>query len=222
MTQAMRFDVSALDRASAVFDKVADAAERLERKLKDLNGTKVEIKPKWDGSEVDAGLRDMRRKVREATKNLPKAKLDVKIDGLRDAEQKIDRLRTKLTSLTDASAKVDVNTGGSVTRLNLLATKMRELKALSPLKLKVDVDTGAAMAAVGVLALALQGLQSTATNINVNVNSRTFLGEMAQIRQEIRSLHGDIEIDADTRQAMEELARLRVRLNELSLSLIHI
>jgi hypothetical protein len=216
MTQAMRFDVSAVERASAAFLKVAEAAERLEHKLKDLDRLKVEIRPKFDGSDVDAGLKEMRRKVREATKNLPKAKVEVKVDGLTEAERKLDQLKAKMTSLSDASAKVEINTGGSVTRLNLLATKMRELKALSPLKIKVDVDAGAAMAAVALLVTALQGLQGSANNVNINLNSRTFLGELAEVRREIRSIHGNIEIDADTQRAMEELARLRVRLAELS------
>ena len=216
MTQAMRFDVSAVERASAAFLKVAEAAERLERKLKDLDRTKIEIRAKLDSREVDAGLREMRRKVREATKNLPKAKIDVKIDGLTAAERKLDQLATKMRSVADASAKVEIDTGGSVTRLNLLATKLREIKALSPVKVKVDVDTGLAVAAVAALELALRGLQGSANNVSINLDTRTFLGELAQVSREIRALHGNIEIDADTRAAMEELARLRVRLAELS------
>jgi trimeric autotransporter adhesin len=241
----MRFDVSATESAAAAFLKVAAAAEKLQEKLKELDRTKVEIKPKFDGSEVTAGLAEMRRKVREATKNLPKAKLEVSVTGLADAEQKVERLRAKMAQLGDASAKVDVNIGGSATRLNLLAQKMRDLKKLSPLKLKVevddqataqleaitalatglaameptvrvDVDSTAALAQIAALAAALEALGATANTVNINLNTRTFLGELARIRQELNAIAGGrITVDVETDQAMRELAELRLRLAEL-------
>lgn len=246
MTQAMRFDVSALDRASAVFDKIADNVDRLEKKLKDLDRLKVEVKPRVDLTAMNADIVTMRKRIRDATKNPAKVKIQVDLDGLNVAEAKVEQLRSKLTSLTGASAQVDVDTAGAQTNVDALHAKLTALRALSPLQLRVevddqataqlsaieaaaaalagmnptvqvDVDSAAALAQIAALVAALGALGANSPTVNVNLNEPTFLGQLARIRQELNTLAGGrVEIDADTRLAMEELARLRVRLSELS------
>lgn len=141
MTQAMRFDVSALDRASAVFDKVADAADRLQRKLKELERTKVEIKPRLDDAGINADVRRLQQKLRTAFRNLPRAKIEVDLAGLTAAERKVAQLARKLGTLTGASARVQVDSGDSIPRITLLTNKVRELQALSPVVLRVSLNS---------------------------------------------------------------------------------
>jgi hypothetical protein len=242
----MRFDVSALDRASATFLKIGDAVDRLEKKLKDLDRVKVEIKPRLDSAPMNADIVAMRKRLREATKNPPKFKIEVDLDGISAAEAKVEQLRAKLTSLTGASAQVDVDTGAAQTNIDALHAKMTALRGLSPLQLRievddqataqlsaieaaasalagmnptvhVDVDAIAALAQIAALATSLGALGANSPTVNINLNELSFLGQLARIRQEINTLSGGrVEIDADTQRAMEELARLRVRLSELS------
>src|SRR5438093_1398798 len=176
----MRFDVNAIDRASAAFLKVAEAAERLERKLKDLDHTRIEIKPKFDDKEVTAGIAEMKRKLREATNDTPKVRIGIELNGLTEAERKLDQIKAKMTSLSDASAQVDVNTGGSATRLNLLAQKMRDLKRLSPLNLRVEVDDQAS-AQIDAIAVAAGALATMAPTVRVDVDSSAALAQIASL-----------------------------------------
>src|SRR5206468_8355623 len=106
-----------------------------------------------------------------------------------EADRKLDEIKAKMTSLSDASAQVDVNTGGSATRLNLLAQKMRDLKKLSPLKLRVELDDRASAQLVAIAAAA-NDLATMSPTVQVDVDSTAALAQVAALEAALRELGG--------------------------------
>lgn len=124
MTQAMRFDVSANDRASATFAKIAAAAERLEEKLKDLN-------KRFTPTVKLTGVAETRREVSSLRRDLDRirdirSKVRVSVTG----NAQVNDLSQKLERLSDAhiAVHVSIQPPGVEARLRALGSLLRSLQ----------------------------------------------------------------------------------------------
>lgn len=240
MTTSMNFDIGANDRASAVLLRIAAAAEKLERQLKEIDRVRATPKITLDAADAKRDAAEVRRDL-AAIRNVS-VKLKVGVTGGTAVTNIANRLRT----LQDLNVRVDLNIGDAESKADRLATKMTALRALSPIKLRieaddqatadltaisaaatalarvsptirVDVASAAALAQLAAVAAALGALGTGSTTVRVQLDQLTFLGQLARIQTELRALSGgDVEINADTRGLMEELARVRGELADLS------
>jgi trimeric autotransporter adhesin len=138
MTQAMRFNVDASDNASAVFRKVAAAAEKLKETLKDLD-KRITPTVRLEGApgvkrDVAAIRRDMDR-----IRNVD-AKVKVSVAG----NAALNNLTQKLDRLSDAHINVHVNITppGIEARLQALNTLLGRMQGTTTHTIRVNEDGG--------------------------------------------------------------------------------
>lgn len=124
MTQAMRFDVSARDSASATFARIATAAERLEEKLKELN-------KRYTPTVKLVGVAETRREVSSLRRDLDRirdirARVRVAVTG----NAQLTNLSQQLDRLSDARVAVHVSIlpPGVELRLRELNAQLRSLR----------------------------------------------------------------------------------------------
>jgi DNA-binding protein len=152
MSNAMRFDVFANDKASATFRKIAAEAEALERKLKELD-KKITPSVRLDGApgvkrDVQSIRRDMDR-IRDI-----RAKVRVSVAG----NAPLTNLAQQLDRLSDAriSVHVSIEPPGIEARIRSLGALLRSLDGRTTHT--VDVNTGGATRRIGMLRRLLSGL----------------------------------------------------------------
>jgi trimeric autotransporter adhesin len=154
----MRFDVSANDKASATFAKIAAAAERLEEKLKDLN-------KRFTPTVKLAGVAETRREVASLRRDFDKirdirAKVRVSVTG----GAQVNNLSEKLERLNDAhvAVHVSIQPPGVEARLRALNGLLRSLQGRTEHTVEIkEKGATATQSRLGSLRGLLNGLTGT-------------------------------------------------------------
>lgn len=242
ISEALRFDILAADKASQVFgkvaDKVEDVTEELERLDKTTANPKVDVDTRKAEQKIDRFAKNLRKKVGAAVKALPD--IDIGADSS-DAEREIAQVRKDLLTLQDVEIHTDLDAAKAEAKLRELGARLARLnaesvdikvkadtlaatKALSSIKLdaiKLDVDTKNAERQVGAFAADIrkrvEGAIKTLPELEITADSSDAQREIADIRNELQSLSDkEIGVDIDASDADDQLRRLKSRLDDLS------
>lgn len=244
MTEALKFDILAADRASQVFDKVADSVGDVTDEMRKLDRQKAEPKIDVDTKRAEEKIqrfaKNLRRRVEAAVKALP----DVEITAdSSDADREIAQVRRELAELGNKEIGVDIDAAAAEAKLRELTARLRRMnaesvdvklkadtlaavQALSKVKLdaiKLDVDTDAAGRQVGSFVTDMRrridAAVKTLPELEIDADSSDVDRELARIRDELRAL-GDAEIgvDIDAAEADARLRELKLQLEELGAS----
>lgn len=232
----MNFDIGATDRASATFLRVARAAERLERKLKDLDRTNVSPTIKLDTRQAEQQARRFMTRLRGMGSPAPKVKIDVDIPG----KGKVDDLKTKLTALRNKKIKVelDVADAAGLTTLSAdlaalsnakvkvelevadsaqLTALQTALGALTDTKVKIEMDiVGAAdVAALTTALLDLESLSPVKVKVEVDDQATADLTAISALANALATASPTVQVDADTAAALAQLAAVAAAMGAL-------
>lgn len=143
MARRLQFDVSALDRASAAFLRIAAAAEALAARLEALDGKRVEpeivVQTREAEREVGRFATRMQRQIQEAVNRLPA--LQIKSNADTDA---LAALRQQLNTLSARRIGVDIDADDAKSQIDEIAAKLRSL-AGSTTSVRVRSDAQAAL-----------------------------------------------------------------------------
>lgn len=244
ISDALRFDVTALDRASATFAKVADAVEEVGDELDKLDrkraSPEIDVETKKAEQRIDRFAKNLRKKVAAAVKNLPELEIDADSS---DAEREIAQVRKDLQTLSDVEINTDVDAARAeaklreltarVTRLNadsvdikVKADTLAAVRALSSIKLDavpLDVDTRPATRQIGTFAAdarrRIDSALSSLPELEITADSSDADREIADIRAELAALSNrTVGVDIDATEADARLRELKTRLDDLSAS----
>jgi hypothetical protein len=171
MAAKLQFDVSALDKASATFIKMAGQVERLAAKIDKLDGKKADVEIGVDTSgadrEVGRFATDVRTKLSAALKSLPELKLTADSS---DAQRDIERIRNEMLALRDQRIGVDIDSGAAVAQVSRLRAEL-EAVAKNSADIQVRADAGAAIAQLSAVEAAVQALDGQSAVVDVDVDS---------------------------------------------------
>lgn len=204
----MRFDVTAVDKASTVFAKVGESVDKLAKKLDDLG--RKEAKPRITLDSEAA--RNRLRELDVALKALSNQRVRVDVD-MGTARADVGGLRQELSYLRDRKVKVDVQLGTAVGSLTTVAAK---LAALRDVKVKVGVDAAAGSIVLSRLGDKLAALNDVRVSITVELNPPGIEARLTSLRDLLRGLSGDtdhdvnINTDGARRSLMETILSLKL------------
>lgn len=171
MAAKLQFDVSALDRASATFIKMAGQVERLAAKIDKLDGKKADVEIGVDTKNADAQIgkfaTDVRTKLSAALKSLPEVKLDADAS---EAQREVERLRNEMLALRDQRIGVDIDAGKAAAEITRMRTELERLGANSA-DIQVKADTAAAIAQLSAVEAMVSALDGTSATVDVDVDS---------------------------------------------------
>lgn len=151
MARELRFDVSALDRASQVFARMGRAVERFERRLDDLDGKTVDVHVDVDTDQAERKVgsfaRETRARLESALRNLPELEIDADSDP---AERAIANVRRRLAELSDKTVGIDIGAAEALAETRELQRQLDQIGRSSP---NVQVRADAARAAAQLAAI---------------------------------------------------------------------
>lgn len=216
MTQAMRFDIDATDRASSAFLKFAENVDRLEKKLRDLDRVKADPKVTLDTRAAEQQARQFMSRLRNLLK--PDPKITVQVDTTAGMA-KVDQLKAKMSSLSNVDVKVDVDVADSAA----IAALRADLTSLSNASVKVDIDV-ADSSAITALRADLASLSNATVKVELDIVGAAGI---AGLQSQLASLSDStvrISVDSGTGPAqvnaliaslldLEALSPVRVRVD---------
>jgi hypothetical protein len=166
----LKFDVTALDQASKTFVRIAQAVERFEKRLDQLDGKQVradvEVNTDKADREIGAFATSMRRKLEAATKALPD--IEIKADST-DAELALAAIRGDLAELRDATVGVDIDATLAEARIEEIGGRLRALAKDAP-ELQVRADAAAALAQLGLVDHEAEKLDKKRVTVKVDTD----------------------------------------------------
>lgn len=167
----LEFDVTALDRASRTFARMADAVDRFERRLERLDGKTVtaEVKVKTDKAEREVGrfARDMQKRLGSALESLPDLQLGMDAS---EAQRELAQIRGEMAVLDDKRIGVDISAEDAHRELGVLERRLNELSR-STADVQVRADAGAAAAQLAAINSAVDKLDGRTARVRVNVDN---------------------------------------------------
>ncbi|AEA23114.1 hypothetical protein Psed_0860 [Pseudonocardia dioxanivorans CB1190] len=171
MAANLQFDVSALDRASATFIKMAAQVERLAAKIDKLDGKKADVELDVDTSKADAKLgkfeTDLRTKLAAASKALPELNLDV---DTTEASQALARIRNEMAALHDQRLGIDISSADALAELERFRAELEQVSRESA-DVRVKADTAAAIAQLDTVLAAATAVGASDPEVKVDVDS---------------------------------------------------
>jgi hypothetical protein len=202
----LQFDVSALDKASSTFLKLAAVIDRLERKLEDLDGKKVEaeVKVKTDKAdrEIGAFATGMQRRIAAAVKALPDIQLDADSS---QADRKLAEIRAKLAEVADLRIGVDIDTDVARERVRGLEAELAQLGRQSS-SVQVQADVGVALAQLRAVDAAVDALDGRTATVKVDVD-KSLSDSLIKVAQLGRAL-GTLALPAAAILAAPQIASI--------------
>ncbi|HEY9354612.1 MAG TPA: hypothetical protein VIP28_15225 [Nocardioides sp.] len=205
-TSDLQFDITALDRASKVFVKLAAAAEKVEKKLDDLDGKRVSPEVDVDTRKAEAKLgkfaQDARRDIEKALKALP----DVDIDAnATPAQQEVARLRKELVELNDQRIGIDIDAATAIGRAKAIKEQLDEIGRKSA-DVQVNADVAAASAALAAFSGEVDRVDGRKAKVTVDVD-KSLSDSLIKVAQLGRAL-GALTLPAAAIAAAPQLASL--------------
>lgn len=212
----MNFDVTARNSASPEFRDLADDVERLEAKLRRLDGMTVEPKARLDTKpaqrETTRFATQLKGSIQRAIRDIPALDLDTV-----RAQARVASLKRRIEELRGARLDIEVNTGNAATEIGAIG---RELRQLRDTRVKLEVRTGASRADVSAIAQAMRQLRDTSVQLDIRTGPSagrvdSLHGKMLALKA-LSPLKLQVELDdratpgmGAIRAAAAEIARLR-------------
>lgn len=170
MATDLRFDVSALDKASATFVKMAAQVERLAKKIDDLDGKKATVRAEAETRKAEAQIgkfaTDTRRKLEAALKALPAIEVDA---DSTPAQRELARVRQDMQSLADKRIGIDIDASAAIAEAKRLQGELDAIGRSSK-SVQVKADTAAAMAQLAAVGAEADRLDGKRTTVKVDVD----------------------------------------------------
>jgi hypothetical protein len=167
----LQFDVSALDRASATFVKMAAQVERLAAKIDKLDGKRADVELDVDTSKADAKLgkfeADVRRRLEAATKALPEVNLDI---DATEADQALARIRNEMAALHDQRLGIDISSADALAELERFRAELEQVGRESA-DVRVKADTAAAIAQLDAVLATAAAVGASDPEVKVDVDA---------------------------------------------------
>jgi hypothetical protein len=167
------------------------------------------------GNDLGAAIgRALKTRVEAAVKTLPTAKIDADTSPL---DRKLAAARGKMTALSGATLRVDVDTGGGEAKLAAIEASAGRVAALSP-TIVVDVDASGAQAELAAVQAAAAALSAQDIRIRVSVSTGTGaarLNAIAAAAAALSSVTIDITVRVDSTGALAELAAVATAVRAL-------
>lgn len=167
------FDVSALDRASQAFNRIADRIDMLVARLAALNGASASVRLDVDTDPADRTLgrwtMDFRRRVREAM-----ATIEIDVDmaaGATAVEREMGRIRRELATLLTKKIGVDIEVDDAVAQIEALKAQLAALDTRGA-NVQVRADVAAAIAALEAVLAEARRVDGEDVEIDVKVDQR--------------------------------------------------
>ena len=167
------FDVSALDRASQAFNRIADRIDMLVARLAALNGTSASVRLDVDTDPADRTLgrwqQDFRRRVRDAM-----ATIEIDVDmaaGATAVEREMGRIRRELATLVGKKIGVDIEADDAVRQIEQLKAQLNALDTRGA-NVQVRADIAAAIAALEEVLAQARRVDGEDVEIDVKVDQR--------------------------------------------------
>lgn len=221
MASSMSFDITAQDSASREFLTIAAAADKLQEKLKKLDGQKYEPK-------VDLNIDPANRKLDQLNTRLKalqnvRAKVDVdgadvarkqvsdlvvelrkirdtnaKINlGTAEARKDVQQISKDLQGLSDKSLKISLSDGDAVRTIDRVKVKIDELKRESPVKIKIEAESTNALVALSAVRAATKtaarDITGTKANFRPTADASPVVSALGNIRAAVAAAAKDIE-----------------------------
>ena len=187
MAKQLQFDVTALDKASQTFTRMAAAVERFEKRLDRLDGKRVEAEVDVDTKKAEAEVgrfaTDTRRKLEAALSNLPE--LDITADSS-DADRKLAEIRAQMSELADKTIGVDISAEDAIAEAKGLQRELEKLAREAP-DIQVRVDAAAAAAKLAEVDAEVKRLDGRTATIKVK-KDKSFSDATVDIALLARSL----------------------------------
>jgi hypothetical protein len=202
----LRFDVTALDQASKVFVRMAQAVDRFERRLDKLDGKRVDATVDVDTKRADDKIgrfaTDMRRKVQAAVDSLPDIELDA---NSTDLDRKLVDVRRRMQELSDKRIGIDLSAEEAIAEARLLQSELERLGRESP-DIQVQADTAAAIAQLAAVDVAVDRVDGRTATVKIDVD-RSLSETLIQVAQLGRAL-GALALPGAIVAATPQLAAL--------------
>lgn len=164
------FDVSALDRASQAFNRIADRIDFLVARLAALNGMSANPRLDVDTDPADRTLGrwaiNFRRQVREAMAEIPQVQI-----GTSQASAQLNALRAQLNSLLGRRIGIDIDAEDAIVEIEMMRDTLRQLDTAGA-DIQVKADVAAALAALEAVLAKAREVEQSDPEVKVDVDSR--------------------------------------------------
>jgi len=202
----LQFDVSALDRASSTFVKMAAQVERLAAKIDKLDGKKADVDIDVDTAKAEAEIgafaRDTRAKLEAAFRALPELKIDADSS---DADRAIAAVRARMQELSDKKIGVDIDAAAAIAEAKALQRELDSIGRGSK-SVQVKADTAEAAAKLGAIIAEADRIDGRRATVKVSVD-RSLSDALIHLRQLGQALHA-IALPAAAIAAAPQLAAI--------------
>lgn len=185
------FDVSAIDRASQAFERIANKVDMLVARLAALNTSSANPRLDVDTDPADRTLgrwaMDFKRKVREAMANIPPLVITASSDP---AQREIQRIRAELAAITQKEIGVDIEADEAVAEIERLRNELKALD-ISGADIRVRTDVAGALADLEAVLAAARAVDDADATVDVKVDKKGFkdvLNAMALFNRSLTQL----------------------------------
>ena len=207
-TTDLRFDVSALDRASQTFTRLGKAVERFEKRLDDLDGKRVAAEVDVDTKKADRAVgafaTNLQKRIAAAAASLPEIQLTADSS---DADRKVARIQKELAALADQRVGVDIDARSAQAEVARLEAELRSLGDVE-LDIEMRANVGAAMAQLAAVNGEIDRLDGRRVEVKFDVD-RSLADGVVRIAAFGRAL-GTLALPAAAVAAAPQLASSKV------------
>lgn len=218
---ALNFNVTAMDRASQAFNRIADRIDMLVARLAALNTSSANVRVDVDTDPADRTLGrwtvTFRQRLRQAMSDIP-VDLDLHA-GATAAEQELARIRREMATLVGKEINVDITGDEALAEIQRLKAQLEALD-VQHADIEVRANTAAAIADLEALLAELKRVDGQEAEVKVKADTRSFkdvLNGMALFQRTIAQLSKPFLIMAAAPGLVSLLADLQNLLGLLGL-----
>lgn len=170
---SLNFDVTALDRASQAFNRIADRIDFLVARLAALNGASASPTVDVDTDPADRTLGrwaiDVRRRMREALATIP---TDIELrPNAGPLETTLGRIRAEIAALGNERIGIDVTGAEAMAQIEGLRRELEDLDHTGA-DVEVKADIAAAIAALEAVMAAARNVDGTEVEVRVRADTK--------------------------------------------------
>jgi hypothetical protein len=170
MATDLQFNVTALDKATATFVKLAEQVDRLAKKIDKLDGkhatATVDVDTDKADREIGAFAAKMRKRIEAAVKALPD--IELKADAS-DADKALARVRGELKDLSGKTIGVDISAEDAKAEMDRLREELNRLGRDSA-SIQVKADVAEAIAQLDAVDGKVKRLDGKTAKVKVDVD----------------------------------------------------
>jgi SpoU rRNA methylase family enzyme len=170
MATDLKFVVTALDKANAVFERMAGQLDKISKKLDSIDGkvarARVEVDTDKADREIGAFATNMRKRIEAAVKSLPDIELNADSS---DADRELAKIRGELKDLSGKTIGVDISAEDAKAEMDRLRGELNRLGQDSA-SIQVKADTAAAIAKLDEVDGKVKRLDGKSAKVKVDVD----------------------------------------------------